>query len=247
MKNLLITVLCRRWVSLGLLPALMLMWMGQSVYAQTASETLFDVYRLSSEASVEVDNDLMVAFLVVQEEDKDASVLANRVNATMSWAVNVLRPNTTIDTRTRDYQTYPKYENSSARRLIAWQAQQVIELKTSDFSAAGKAIQALQEKMTVQSIQLSVKPDSREKASDALIREALDSFKRRARLVQQNMSSSGYRVLDIDIRTQQGGSGAISTRMMSMAQESDSVETAPAIAAGTTTVFVNVEGRIQLD
>ncbi len=218
--------------------------------AQMLHETLYDVYRISSEASVEVDNDLMVATLTVQEEDKDAAALANKVNATMSWAVDVLEPFSAIAVRTRDYQTYPRYENSSTRRLIGWRAQQSIELETDDFTAAGKAIQQLQEKLIVQSIDLSVKPATREKASGVLVENALNSFKDRAALVQRNMNSASYRILDVDIRTQHSGpeyDGGVRTMSMESSSYSRSVESAPVIAAGSTTVVVQINGRIQLD
>ncbi|MFK7996331.1 MAG: SIMPL domain-containing protein [Granulosicoccus sp.] len=217
-------------------------------HAQTLHETLYDVYRLSSEASVEVDNDRMVATLVVQEEDKDASVLASKVNSATSWAVNILIPYDSIALRTRDYQTYPRYENSAARRLIGWRSQQIIELETDDFAAAGKAIQQLQEKLTIQSIRLTVKPATRKKASDILIENALNMFKERASLIQRNMNSSGFRILEVDIHTQQNTPAYGQARAMSVDEEySRSVEIAPAIVGGTTTVLVQVEGRIQLD
>ena len=70
--------------------------LSATAQVQGPGETLFDVYRLASEVSADVDNDLMVATLAVQEEDKDATVLANRVNVTMSWAVNELQSYDTI-------------------------------------------------------------------------------------------------------------------------------------------------------
>lgn len=219
-----------------------------TAHAQAANETLYDVYRLSSESSVEVDNDLMVATLIVQEEDKDATILANRVNAAMSWALNELRPYNSIAVKTRDYQTFPRYENSTARRLIGWRAVQSIELETDDFSAAGKAIQVLQEKLKVQGIRLSVKPATREKASDLLIRDALNSFTERARLIQRTMSSSGFRVLDVDIQTENSSPDHRNgNMMMAEAVSASRVEAPPAIAGGSTTVFVRINGRIQLD
>ena len=219
-----------------------------SAQGQGPGETLFDVYRLASEVSVDVDNDLMVVTLAVQEEDKDATVLANRVNVTMSWAVNELQSYNTISVKTRDYQTFPRYENLSGRRLIGWRALQSLELETDDFAAVGKAIQVLQERLKVQSINLSVKPATREKASDLLIENALNSFKDRALLIQQNMNSSGYRILDVDINTEQTSPGQGGARMM-MAEDSAyrSVESAPAIVGGSTTVYVRINGRIQLD
>ncbi|MFK7891076.1 MAG: SIMPL domain-containing protein [Granulosicoccus sp.] len=217
-------------------------------HAQPTYETLYDVYRLSSEASVEVDNDRMVATLVVEEEHEDASALANELNLVMSWAVEILQPYETIAVRSRDYQTSPRYENSTARRLIGWRAKQIIELETDDFIAAGKAIAQLQEKLKVQNIRLSVKPSTRKTATDILIENALNSFKERAQQVQRNMNSSSYRILDVDIHTQQNLSSYDDARLMSVDEEySPGVATAPTIVAGSSTVQVQINGRIQLD
>ena len=53
-------------------------------HAQSAADTLFNVFTFTSEASAEVDNDLMTATLVVQDEDKDSAQLANKINEAMS-------------------------------------------------------------------------------------------------------------------------------------------------------------------
>ena len=198
-----------RWVVLACL------WSVQAalpVLAQSDDETLYNVYRLSSDASAEVDNDQMLATLVVQQEDKDPALLADKVNSTMAWAVAALRPYTTLRARTRDYQTYPRYDTSQARRLIGWRATQSLELETDDFEAAAKAIQQLQEKLQVQGIRLSTKPATRKSASDDLISAALTAFKERAELIQQNMGSSGYRILNVDIQTGQGPGPVFYTR-----------------------------------
>lgn len=211
------------------------------------SETLYNVFSLSSAASAEVDNDLMTATLVVRKEDKDPAILAEKVNSTMNWAVNVLRPYATLKTKTRDYQTHPRYDSSQSRRLIGWRASQTMQIETDDFEAAGKAIQALQQKLQVQGIRLSAKPETRAAASDALINEALTSFKDRARLVQRNMGATEFKVLNVDIQTEQGAvaryeSDGYMTEMVRSAAMAE-----PAIEAGTSRVSVQVRGRIQLD
>ena len=236
-------------VCLALSATVVLSMMPMASQAQVLGETLYDVYRLSSEARIEVDNDLMVATLVVQEEDADAAELASKVNATMSWAIEQMKSYPDVLVKSRDYQTYPRYENSSTRRLIGWRAQQSLELETDDFGSAGKAIQVLQERLQVQGIALSVKPATREKASEVLMQNALNAFKERAELVQRTMGSDNYRILDVDIQTE--NSGGINPRHARMAMESDDFgaqsSIAPAIVAGSSTVVVRVYGRIQLD
>lgn len=231
----------------GLLTSLLLGLVFSIPMVQASDETLYNVFSLSSEAAAEVDNDLMVATLLVQAEDKDSALLANKINASMSWAVNVLRPYGALKTKTRDYQTYPQYDSSKNRKLIGWRGSQSILIETDDFEAAGKAIQKLQERLQVQGIRLAAKPETRSAAADALITEALSAFKARAALVQRNMGATGYRILDVNIQSDQNGAAMYESR----SYESDMMRSAavaePAIEAGTSRVSVQVYGRVQLD
>ncbi|MFK7891777.1 MAG: SIMPL domain-containing protein [Granulosicoccus sp.] len=215
-------------------------------WAQAEPEGQYDVYTLSSEASVDVDNDLMIAILAVQDEDKDSAILADKINSKARWATNQLRPYATISYKTRDYQTYPRYDSSQVRRLIGWRATQTIELETDDFEAAGKAIQQLQEKLQVQSIRLSVKPETRDKATDALIVKALGQYKNRARLIQQTMSADGYRIVDLQISTEGNTPVYADARIAMSEMRSATMVAEPSIEGGSTRVTVQVYGRIHL-
>jgi len=219
-----------------------------SVQAQTqlVPEPIYNVFSFSSEASAEVDNDLMIATLAVQAEDKDSGVLASKVNAAMSWAVNTLRPFPSLKKTTREYLTYPRYDTSQARRLIGWRATQTLLIETDDFKAAGKAIQKLQERLQVKNIRLTVKPATRKSASDALMNQALIAFKDRARLIQTNMGASDFRILDVNVQDQQGGYAASQSRGESYDMMRSAVVSEPAIEAGTSRVSVQVFGRVQL-
>ncbi|NND92972.1 MAG: SIMPL domain-containing protein [Granulosicoccus sp.] len=217
------------------------------VHAQTGSETLYNVFSLSSEASADVDNDLMIASLVVQQEDKDPAVLADKVNSTMAWAVDLLRPYSTLKVKTRDYQTYPRYDTSQSRRLIGWRATQTLQLETDDFEVAGKAIQTLQEKLQVQGIRLTVKPATRKAAADDLIDEALNAFKERARLIQKNMGASAFKVLEVNVQSDQGNGPMFNARAEMADVMRSSAVAEPVVEAGTSQVSVQVYGRVQLD
>ncbi len=165
----------------------------------------------------------------------------------MAWATNLLRPYEMLNIKTRDYQTYPRYDTSQVRRLIGWRATQTLQLETEDFGAAGEAIQKLQEKLQVQGIHLMTKDSTREAASDQLIDEALNAFKDRARLVQKNMGSSGYTVLDVNIQTGQSNAPMFNARAEMADVMRSSVASEPVVEPGTSRVTVQVFGRVQLD
>lgn len=221
--------------------------MAGLAYAQSAGETLYDVYSLSSEASVEIQNDLMIASLVVQQEDADPAKLAEKVNANMAWAIQQLDEFASLKVSTRDYQTYPRYDTSQVRRLIGWRATQSLQIETDDFGAAGQAIQKLQERLQVQGIRHMARESTRRAASEALISEALDAFKARARLIQKNMGALGYKVLDVNIQTGESSAPMFTARAEMADMMRSSVATEPALEAGTSRVNVQVFGRVQLD
>lgn len=207
-------------------------------------EVLYDVYALSASAQSEVKNDLMTVNLVAQAEGSDAAEVADSINGTMAWAVVQLKPFSTIKTETRDYRTNPKYAGKPSR-IVGWNAVQMLQLESSDFEAMGSAIQKLQARLQVQGMNLSVKPSTRKQAEDTLINEAMNAFKQRALLVQQNMGAPGYRVINLNIGTE--GHTANFRQFDTMARGAQSMSSAPAIEAGDSTVDVRINGSIQLE
>lgn len=219
---------------------------SSQLFAQADNEPLYDVYQLSAEAQIDVANDLMTVNLVATSTGSDASELANKINATMGWAVNKLGPFTEIKTQTLDYQTRPQYERNGSR-IKGWVASQSIQLETDNFEQAGDAIQVLQERMQVQGMRLRAKADTRERAEEQLINTALESFKRRAKLVQTNMGAGGYRVMSLSINTNGAGHYERQHEVMRGGVSAMSDSSAPAIEAGTSTVTVHLNGQIQLE
>lgn len=221
---------------------------GQVAFAQDSHshEPQYDVYQLSASAEIEVPNDLMTVTLVAQATGSDAAALANQINASMGWAVSKLKPYTAIDTRTLDYQTQPQYERNGSR-IKGWIASQSIRLETDDFEQAGKAIQLLQERLQVQGMRMSAKPETRKRAEDELMNKALNAFKARALLVQTNMGAPAYRIMNLSINA--NGSGRQYAQMDNYrgAEAKMSVASGPAIEAGTSQVSVHVNGQIQLE
>jgi len=216
------------------------------VPASGVIEPQYDVYQLSAEAEIDVANDLMTVNLIATATGSDPAELANKINATMGWAVAQLGPFTAIDSQTLDYQTRPQYERNGSR-IKGWVSSQSIQLETDNFEQAGKAIQMLQERMQVQGMRHKAKADTRERAEERLINTALEAFKRRALLVQTNMGARGYRVMNLSINTSGVAPHFRDQQSMRGAVSKMSESSAPAIEAGTSTVRVHINGSIQLE
>ncbi len=222
--------------------SLLLMVGGQSMSAESG-DTIYDQYTLQASAEGEVINDLMVVHLRVEHEDRDAKALAERVNQDMAWALEQLKPYELIDSKTQNYSTYPKYEQN---RIVGWRSSQTVEVQGSDFEQIKEALQKLQSKLQIQHMQFLPRDETRKQIEDNLIREALDNFKHRAAIVQENMGAQSFRVMQININT--GGRNPARMRMQQTqaAGMSRSLESAPAVEGGESKISVSISGQIQL-
>lgn len=221
-----------RWCVLGF------MFGGTAVLADT--ETLYDQYTLQASAEAEVVNDLMLVHLQVQHEDRDSKALSEKVNRDMTWALAQLEPIGDIDFDTRNYSTYPKYEQN---RIIGWRSAQTLVIQGTHFETLKDALQILQSKLQIQQMQFQPREETRKAVEDELIQEALDNFKHRASIVQDNMGAQSYRVMQININTG-GRQGRM--RMEAQATAMRSMDSAPAIEGGQSKISVNISGQIQL-
>jgi predicted secreted protein len=96
----------------------------------------------------------------------------------------------------------------------------------------------------LRSIDFTVSPAQRRKVEDELIDEALAAFLARAERVRQRLSAKGYEIVQISIGT---SGGAPPVPVMRGAMEMDAARVAPpALEPGTSELFANVSGSIEL-
>ena len=236
--------MCQRSISIpGVWPVAFLLLLITASLSAADNDPLFDQFTLHAQVEGEVSNDLLTVELSVQDQDRDSASLANRINANMQWALDLLKRYPTVKSRTRDYRTWPRYERKD-NRIIGWHASQTLALESDDFDAAREAIQKLQERLQVSNMQMTPKPATRISVENSLINQALNRFKERADIVQLNMGAADYRIIDVNIATDQHHptyyERADSRTMLTEAA------VAPAIEAGSSKVVVRVDGRIQL-
>lgn len=222
--------------------AIALMLMSALSYAADDEQDGMGIVHLTASAEKEVVNDLMVATLVVSEQDNDPAQLANKVNAKMGWALQRLKPIITVKHRTRSYNTRPIYDRKGAK-VTGWRAEQSLEIESDDFKAAGKAIGLLQERLKMTSMRLSPKSSTRKEAEDQLIIEALNAFKARAELVAMNFGVASYELVNVHVNTHSNFQHPNVERYETARVSADSW---PAVAGGTSTVNVQIQGSIKL-
>ena len=200
---------------------------------------LFNLVTLNAQAEKEVPNDLLTAVLAVETEGTDTAKLAEATNRTMQSAIAAARAYRSVQARSGNYQTFPHYDK---QRIVGWRARQELRLASADFAALAELIGKLQATLVVTGMTLSVSPEARKQAENALIPEALAAFEERARLVRDAMKAKGHRVRDVQISSA-GAPYPVPLPARAMAASS---APGPAVEAGTTRILITVSGTIQL-
>jgi predicted secreted protein len=209
---------------------------------QADDETLhYDQIKLSAEASQETDNDTLVAVLSAQQEGSDPALLSDSVNKLIAEAVEEAKQQPGIKLQTLGYQTSPRYQQ---QRLIGWRVKQSLRLQSMDSDKLSQLINRLQSKLALESISYSVSDERRRSTEEALISQALEAFQQRAQLVTERLGRKTYRLVEMQIHTsnQQVRPMRMRASMMSM----DEAGASPSLEAGTQTLRVEINGRIEL-
>jgi len=203
----------------------------------------YDRIDLRESATIDVDNDLLVAELFAQAEGRDAAAPANEVNQLIGWAVHQAKRHDAITVQTLGYHSNPVYKNSTIR---GWRVSQSIRLESRDSGVLSNLIGDLQAKLKVRSIGYQVSDQQRRKHVDDLTDAALQRFTERANRIARTLGHSGFRIVRLSINDDQPRPMPVARGMM-MEAAADRAVSAPHLEAGTRKLSVSVSGEIELD
>jgi predicted secreted protein len=192
----------------------------------------------------EVTNDWVRAVVGSTDEDTDARKLADRLNQAMTWALERAKARPGISAKTGGYTTHPVEDPRKGERRF-WRASQDLLLEGGDPRVMSELLGELQSRVQLRSIDFTVSPAQRRRVEDELVDEALVAYLARAERVRKQLGAGGYEIVQVSISTS-GGSPPVP--MLRAMREMDAASVAPpALEAGTSELFVGVNGTIQLD
>jgi predicted secreted protein len=207
-----------------------------------ANPPRYNVVELQAGADREVANDQMQALLSIEQNDPNPAQIAASINRAIAEALRAAKDYPTVKVRTGNNQTTPVYNRTS--QLQGWRGRAEMRLETRDFAAGAALIGKLQASLQLGNVSFAIAPETRKKAEDDLIAEAINAFKARADLVRGVMGGKAYKIEHIRITT--GYTSSPRPYMMAKASSSDSV-TPPPLEAGTSTVNVQVAGTVEVE
>lgn len=215
-------------------------WSGA---ASADAELHYNQVRFQVRAMESVANDRMQAVLVAQDEDSDAARLADRINKTMAWALEQPREKAAIQVRTGGYSTQPIYKKDM---IEGWRATQELLLDGGDFGKLTALIGTLQQRLHLRSVNFGVADATRDGIERQLIDSALDGFKRRAEQVRKNIGTKGYRIVELNVLTEDAPMRPVPMMRGEAMAMSKSVEV-PSFEGGESEIRVSVHGTVQLE
>jgi predicted secreted protein len=218
-----------------------LLFLGLSAYAEVES---YNRVNFQVEVSREVANDLLVANLSSEIQDKKPALVAQRLNAALNDALRKASAFTTVKASSGNQNTRPVYNKDN--KVEAWRGHAEVRLESRDFKAAGELIMQLQQSMQLANIQFNIAPDTRAQIENELVTEAIKAFQARANAISAAMGASKYKNVNLSINNTGGRPTPYPRTMMRNVMTLEANIPAPEFAAGESLMTVQVNGIIEL-
>jgi predicted secreted protein len=245
-----------RWVNAFLFSVLYSA--GMLVFAQSAIQTSGTLVIVPAYGEVRHPNDEARVTFMVEEQDKDKSAAASRVNQKMKQGTDIVRredPGARL--KTHGYYSYPVYADdqprpTKPRHPVAWRVGQYLEVITSNLDNLPKTAAAAQRILALNNLQFGLTEAAERKLDERRIAVAYRNLSDRIAAIAKTM---GRDVSDAMIDTVDfEGSGdyaekrnaaapAMAMRSSGM-QEAASVEE-PSFEPGETTLQMRVVGKVR--
>jgi predicted secreted protein len=189
------------------IPLLAGLLLASSVQAQTALPTSGTLVIVPAFGEVTRANDQAQATFMVEEQDKDKSAAASRVNLKMKQGLEIVRredPQARL--KTMGYYTYPVYPderpqpNGQPQKRVptAWRVGQYLEVKTSNLAGLPKTAAAAQKILALSGLQFGLTPATTKKLDDERIAATYQNLNERIASIAGAM---GRKVADAVLET----------------------------------------------
>ena len=218
---------------------------AQNIQDATRYREPLNIVQLSSNAAVEVQQDILTINMSTTREAADANVVQTQLKTALDAALTDAKKNAVVgqlDVRTGNFSLYPRYSKDG--KINGWQGTTELVLEGRDFakiSAAAGRIQTL----TVGNVAFSLSREQRAKIEIEAQHIAIDRFRAKAADIAKNFGMTSYSLREVSVNA---GDQVYSPRprMAEMSMKMSSADTAVPVEAGKSTVSVTVSGAVQL-
>ncbi|NUT60900.1 SIMPL domain-containing protein [Herbaspirillum sp. C9C3] len=215
---------------------------------------------------ISVPNDQARVTLQVEEQDKDKSAAASRVNQKMKQGIELLkRQDPQAALKSYGYYTYAVYaeppqvtpqqprQPAKARQVVGWRVGQYLEMTTENLAALPKTVSSAQALMSLNGLQFGLSPAAARKLDATLVNATYRNLEERIGFIAHAMhrAPSDAVVETVDFEGSGNYAAAAPAPMMAkammrsdMAQESTSVAE-PSFEPGESAVNMRLVGKVR--
>lgn len=195
------------------------------------------------EAAREVANDLLVAGMSIEVQDKQPARVAQQINTALNDALKKAAAFGNVKVSSGGQNTYPVYGKNN--QVDAWRGHAEIRIESRDFKAAGELIMQLQSSLQLTGLDFTLAPETRGQSENDLITEAIKAFQKRADAIRTAVGARAYKNVHFSINS--GMPPVYAKAMMRAApMAADAAIPEPEFAGGDTRMTVQVSGTIEL-
>ncbi|WP_028104337.1 SIMPL domain-containing protein [Pseudoduganella violaceinigra] len=207
-------------------------------------------------------NDQAVAVLAIEEQDKDKTAAASRVNQKIKQGLEILKKeDPQAKLKTQGYYTYPVYPEdrplppgaaAKPRLPTSWRVGQFVQMTTTNIEALPKTVASAQKVLTLNGLSFGLSPAATRKLDDARIAATYKNLNER---IASIASAMGRPLTDAVLDTidyegsgnYAGGPAGAAPAMMRMSAkaEMDQSVAEPSFEPGETTLEMRVVGKVK--
>jgi len=210
---------------------------------------------LSATEKIEAEQDLLVASLRIQIEDKESKVIQKKINTAMKKAIEIARKSPEIKVETGHYYVHPDYryinkpDGSNEQLLSKWRGSQTLTLESKNAEELLKVVGEIQDMdFLMNSLNYRLSDDKYAQIRDGLMEVTIESLIKRAERVAKALGKANVDLVEINVDAHSPRPYPVYARrqvkaeMMMMASE-DAGMPAPVAEAGETTVSMTINAR----
>ena len=231
--------------------------------AQSALPTAGTLVIVPAYGEVTQANDQAVAYFTIEEQDKDKSAAASRVNQKMKQGTDLVRkedPQAIL--KTQGYYAYPVYPEErpmpngtppKPRVPTGWRVGQALEVKTTNLAGLPKLTAQVQRILALSGLQFGLSPAATKKLDDKRIAATYQNLNERIASIAGAM---GRNLVDATLDTVdfegsgnyagQAGDAAAAPQMMRASAKREMAEVSePSFEPGETTLQMRLVGKVR--
>jgi predicted secreted protein len=244
-----------------LLSAVLAFVMPAAAMAQDTGKGIFDlpagqtVINISTTERIDVDQDLLVARLRFEGENKDPRALQDQINGMMKKAVEAAKAKPDVKVATQQYYVYPvdpiespQSSTPKKKEERVWRGSQELEIKSAKADDILELTGTMQDMgLVVSTLGYTLSPDKANDTQESLMESALEKLTAKAARAAKALGKANAELLEVNVDN--GGYYPQPVMMNAMAADSSvrmEKMAAPVAAPGQTEITMTVSAKALL-